>query len=648
MKEWFETFLALLVVLVGAYWLWKKAKVPAGAAPFVTLCGVMLVLSVAGCAGLLVPAMWMLYAAGAIGAVFMVLSLRKGEKGFFDLPLCTFALGAVALLVLFFVRNPQYWTWDEFSFWGTAQKLVKHTGELYVTADIGWNWVPTHRPALIMLGYFFGFFGAYAEWRVYAAYAVLMLAVVTAVMACVKGKTWQIQLPLAGLAAMVPALFTIYTPLKLHSEVYCTTLSDVPMGLIMGTALVLYFGIARQDTRKMWIPTLALATLCLVKDTGFALALVALALMAADMLLQWIMAKPKPKLWPKLAAVVLAAIACAAGFVMWVLYLQSVSVADTSNVGGVEQMGMVQMVLQGLKETLLPSARSEKFAQIMGQMVQVICFQRATMIGSGMVTMLFTVALLMLAILLSKNRENRWSCGVYAVLGCAGFVAYALFIGFTYVYVFRDEVSANLVGYERYLYPYYMGFFIGALALLGHAVAENVKLRLGQLAVSGLCAVCLLRMVQFIPPQLTVLEQNPTVQWQRSEITQSADWATQDMPKDSRIFFISQGDNGNNWFMNSYAFYPYVLDYSFGGGTLALPGALPEDTLYYIPLTQQEFIDYLKENNCDYVYVEQSDPLLQESYGSLFSDNLEGDGVALYQLDAQTNQLQLVKRKGIA
>lgn len=648
MKEWFETFLALLVVLVGAYWLWKKAKVPAGAAPFVTLCGMMLILSAAGCAGLLVPAMWVLYAAGAIGAVFMVLSLRKGEKGFFDLPLCTFALGAVAVLVLFFVRNPQYWTWDEFSFWGTAQKLVKQTGELYVTADIGWNWVPTHRPALIMLGYFFGFFGAYAEWRVYAAYAVLMLAVVTAVMACVKGKAWQIQLPLAGLAAMVPALFTIYAPLKLHSEVYCTTLSDVPMGLIMGTALVLYFGIARQDNRKMWMPTLALMTLCLVKDTGFALALVALALMAADMLLQWILAKQKPKLWPKLAAVVLAAIACAAGFVMWVLYLQSVSVADTSNVGGVEQMGMVQMVLQGLKETLLPSARSEKFAQIMGQMVQVTCFQRATMIGSGMVTMLFTATLLVLAILLSKNRENRWSCGVYAVLGCAGFVAYALFIGFTYVYVFRDEVSANLVGYERYLYPYYMGFFIGALALLGHAVAENVKLRLGQLAVSGLCAVCLLRMAQFIPPQLTVLEQNPTVQWQRSEITQSADWATQDMPKDSRIFFISQGDNGNNWFMNSYAFYPYVLDYSFGGGTLALPGALPEDTLYYIPLTQQEFIEYLKENNCDYVYVEQSDPLLQESYGSLFSDNLEGDGVALYQLDAQTNQLQLVKRKGIA
>lgn len=648
MKEWFETFLALLVVLVGAYWLWKKAKVPAGAAPFVALCSGMLVLSMAGCAGLLVPVMWVLYAAGVVGAVFMVLSVRKDGKSFFDLPLCTFAIGATALLVLFFVRNPQYWTWDEFSFWGTAQKLVKESGELYVTAEIGWNWVPTHRPALIMLGYFFGFFGAYAEWRIYAAYAVLMLAVVTAVMACIKGKAWQIQLPLAGLAAMTPALFTIYAPLKLHSEIYCSTLSDVPMGLIMGTALVLYFGIARQDTRKMWMPALALATLCLVKDTGFALALVALALMAVDMLVQWLLEKRKQRLWPKLVAVVLTAIACAAGFVMWVLYLQSVSVADTSNVGGVEQMGMVQMVLQGLKETLVPSARTEKFAQIMGQMLQVICFQRATMLGSGMVTMLFVAALLVFAAVLSKDRANHWSCGVYAFLGCAGFVAYALFIGFTYVYVFRDEVSANLVGYERYLYPYYMGFFIGALVLLGHAVADDAKLRIGRLAISGLCAVCMLRMAQFIPPQLTVLEQNPTVQWQRTEITQCVQWATQDVPADSRIFFISQGDNGNSWFMNSYAFYPYVLDYSFGGGTLGLPGALPEDTLYYIPLTQQELIDYLEENNCDYVYVEQSDPLLQESYGSLFSDELKGDGVALYRLDPETQQLQLVKRKGIA
>ncbi len=648
MNEWMATFPAVLMILAGAYWLWKKAKVPAGAAPFMTICGGMLLLSAAGCAGVLVPAVWLLYGAGAVGAVWMLHDLyknRQNSKNFFDFPLVVFAVGAVALLVLFWMRDPKYWSWDEFSFWGTAEKLVKETGQLYVTAEIGWNWVPTHRPALIMLGYFFDFFGAYAEWRVYAAYAVLMLSMATAMMACAKTKAWQVQLPLGGLAVLTVALMTLYAPTNLHSEVYCTTLADVPMGLMMGTALVLYFGTVERKVKNFWMPALVLMTLCLVKDTGFALALVALALMAADLLLQWLLDKPRSAIWPRILAVVLTAVGCVAAFLMWNIYLGSVSTADTSNVGGVEQMGMVQMLLQGLKETFIPSARSEKFTRLMGRMVQIVCAQKATMIGSGMITILFSAGLLVLAIVLSKQKKHRLRCAMYGVLGCAGFVAYVLFIGFTYVYVFRDEISADLVGVNRYLSPYYIGFFLGALVLLGHTAAENARLRLGRLALCGLCAVCLLRVAQFLPAKLTVLDQNPTVQWNRTQIAEQVDWATEDMDPNSRIFFISQGDNGNNWFMNSYAFYPYVLDYSFGGGTLALPGMLPEDTIYYIPLTQQELLDYLVENHCEYVYVEQSDGLLQESYGTLFSDGLEGEGVALYRLNDAKEQLELVKRK---
>lgn len=648
MYELISIFPAALVVLAGAYWLWKKAKVPAGAAPFVMLCSGMLLLSAAGCAGVLFPAVWVLYGAGIVGAGWMVYDLcihRENRKNFFDFPVVVFAVGAVAILLLFWMRNPQYWTWDEFSFWGTAEKLVKETGELYVTAEIGWNWVPTHRPALIMLGYFFNFFGAYAEWRVYAAYGVLILSMATTMMACVKTKAWQVQLPLGGLTVLTVAIMTVYAPLNLHSEVYCSTLADVPMGLMMGTALVLYFGTAERKVKNFWMPALALMTLCLVKDTGFALALVALALMAADLLLQWWLEKPRDPIWHRLLVVVLAAVGCVAAFLMWNIYLGSVSTADTSNVGGVEQMGMVQMLLQGLKETFIPSARSEKFARLMGRMVQIVCAQKATMLGSGMMTMLFSAGLLVLAIALSKNKKHQLRCTVYGVLGCAGFVAYVLFIGFTYVYVFRDEISADLVGANRYLSPYYMGFFLGALVLLGHTAAENARMRLGRLALCGLCAVCLLRVAQFVPAKLMVLDQNPTVQWNRTQITEQVDWVTEDLDPDSRIFFISQGDNGNNWFMNSYAFYPYVLDYSFGGGTFALPGMLPEDTLYYIPLTQQEFLDYLVENDCEYVYVELNDQVLRDSYGELFSDGLAEGGVALYRLDESKEHLELVKRK---
>ena len=187
--------LVSLAALAGfALLLARRTALPAPSAPFVALCGTMLWFAAAGMLGVLVPAGWVYFglAAAAWGLSFAPVG-RKNPLAALNVPGFTaFWVLAVALLAFFAWRQPMFSTWDEFSFWGTAAKIVKTSGGLYVNADIGWAWVGTHRPALVVLGWFFQFFGGYAEWRVLAGYDILLIAIFAALTAgCKKGAPRQ-------------------------------------------------------------------------------------------------------------------------------------------------------------------------------------------------------------------------------------------------------------------------------------------------------------------------------------------------------------------------------------------------------------------------------------------------------------------------
>ena len=76
-----------------------------------------------------------------------------------------------------------------------------------------------------------------------------------------------------------------------------------------------------------------------------------------------------------------------------------------------------------------------------------------------------------------------------------------------------------------------------------------------------------------------------------------ADWLCSDyLNENDRVFFVSQGDNGEHWFSAVFDFYPVLVDYSGvgatqegGGGTFGLPELEPQEEgvkqRYYHPYT---------------------------------------------------------------
>lgn len=646
-----ELLLSLVSLAGFAVLLARRTSLPAPLAPFTALCGVMILLALGGMAGLLVPTGWLCFAlaAGAWVLAFAPVG-RKNPVSVLAAPgFVAFWVLAAALLVFFAWRQPMYSTWDEFSFWGTAAKIVKTSGALYGNAEIGWDWVGSHRPGLIMLGYFFQFFGPYAEWRVLAGYDILLLSIFTTLTAGAPKGAWRRVVPALGFGFLLPFLITLYGNITRTTDLYASSLSDIPLGLTFGGAMAVYY---MNKRRALWPTALALAALCMEKDTGFAMALVAAGIIGADAFLGALAERaPAPAAGKTLAKAVGLFVACVAAFLPWQYYLSAVTTADTSNVGGTQQMGQAEMVITGCKE-LLGIGRTEKFSTIMGGMVKNLFTMTTTMVGPFIVVVALTMVLAVAA-LFTREKSLRRQAGVFAVLGLGGFAAYYFFIGLTYVYVFRDEVSDGLVGFERYIYPYLLGWLLAAGALALRAMDEERPAGLVQtgfgVLVLGLAGLVWLR----VPFTLTVFGCGDTAYAERRQTQAVTEEVQAVVPADAHIFFVSQGDDGSRWFLYTYEFYPWYLDYSGttgmgGGGTFALPGALPEDTLYYHPYTTEELHDCILDSGCTYIFIEQSDDLFAEGYASLFSDELAGceAGAAVYAYNAGTDLFDFVCNVG--
>ena len=113
-----------------------------------------------------------------------------------------------------------------------------------------------------------------------------------------------------------------------------------------------------------------------------------------------------------------------------------------------------------------------------------------------------------------------------------------------------------------------------------------------------------------------------------------ADWLCSDyLNENDRVFFVSQGDNGEHWFSAVFDFYPVLVDYSGvgatqegGGGTFGLPELEPQEEgvkqRYYHPYTAERLDETVRANGCTVLYLQKIDDIFVQSYQNLFTDHL--------------------------
>ena len=630
-------FAALLALAL----FYVRLGLSASLAPLCAVGTVALWLSLAGGLGFLRAGGWLLYLFCAGCAVFLLWQgiARKKQPPRPGFGFWFFALGGLGFIVLLWLRQPLFAGWDEFSLWGTAAKLMKLNDELYTTAPVGWIWTPTQKPAYIVFGYFFQFFGtSFAEWQTYVACDIFLLALLATLFAPFDKKLknhWNAALPLAVLALLVPYVFQHYQEAHAVSAVYMDALGDIPLGLCFAAVFACWYGAPDKRRLSAMVPVaVALALLTTTKDIGFSLALVAAAMVAADYLLAETAPGPAPSLTKRrrlggfALRLALGLAAVLVPFTAWEAYTGAISGASRLDSAVTEGgVGLLQAPLLLVRDMASPN-KTNFFNQITGSMTQFFFTSRGNMLGSGLAIALLVFALLGLSCLICTNRGHRRRCVLFGALSTLGFAAYYYLVVLTsYLYIFRPEQALAFESYDRYVYPYYIGWLLGAVVLLctGLASAQARWVPVGKLALLGLAAAVFLRVGLLIPPHYTVLGVHPDEFSERREFNAHVDSLKPLLDPAGRTFLVKSGDNGIGWFMYCHQLLPWQLDYSFGG-VLEQRERQPDGTVQRRPVTPEELVAHLLESGCTTVYIDFADYDFIQTYGALFSD-----GLAAYQ-----------------
>lgn len=654
---------AALFLLCAALTL--KARVPAGIAPLTALSAIAAVLTLAGMAGVLYPAAWAVYAlcvAGGVWAFWPRKGQTPGWKALFTPGSVVFWGMTLAFAVYFFIRQPLATGFDELNLWATAVKVTKVDNSLYSTATLGTPWAVTQNPGLPLVSYFFQFFGSYADWKIYLAYDALYFSCFAAVLSALPWKKWRVAVPLAAVLWCTPFFFTIYNHTIYLADTYLTSYGDVPAGLVFGGAVAAWLALRQMDGPK-WavLPILALAAN--LKANDFVLSLAAAGLIAVD---AWFFCDAPFK--RGIARRTGFAAACFAA-PMAVYYLWNVRyvgwlVARNSSSGGVGETSaaLSDVVINGIK-ILLGQPVEGFFAERQPQFLQAMADMGAqfwtdagklSMIGQGRNVVLLILAIFAVAFVVAAGGRLRARIAALAGLSTLCFGGYNLMLALSYGFIFTPDQTANLVDYNRYIYSYYIGWFLIALACLTVALLPQTEQRFlkekdgptvlfhqyaprwglaGQGAVLLLVAAMLLRQGQLVLPQLSVLGFADSEFSDRRSIRAEAELVCSYLEPDDRVFFVSQGDNGERWFSAVFDFYPILVDYSGivsemigGGGELGLPELQPQEegpkNFYYHGFTAEELDAVVRGNGCTVLYLQTIDDIFVESYQDLFTDGL--------------------------
>ncbi len=672
MTAFLEIFVTFACVCGLALFAVGRFRLPAGIAPLAVLCGTMVWYTAFGCADWLAAGGVLWFAAAALAIVWCVRHRKSFAKRQLLMPSVVFFLVmSLLVLVLFAVRQPNFMEWDEFSFWGIAAKVVKQTGRLY-TYEPGGMMVTTYVPGLIMLDYAFQFLGAsFAAWKVFVAYDILLFAIFAAALAGLERKHWHLAALGAVGMVLLPYLMGVYYRVIYVQPYYMLSYADIPMGLLFGAPLAVYFLQKEKSAGVLATAALALMATGMTKDMGMAMALIAAALICFDLL--FLQPKNSVRLGKKLPGTAAKLLWCAAlmisavlPYVVWSMHKSAVLGVSPTDVGGARNMDMVTMVVTGLKE-LLGIGRTAYFSEIMGKMVYAFFHTKLTMFsygpesgiggylnGAGYLVVLVIWVLLAVAFFCTEKGKRK-NIGWFALWSSLGFAAFYIFTGFTYVYVFNEWQASVLDDYNRYIFPYYLGWLLIALGFLATSLkgVRGKVLGAGTLAAFTLFAGA--RTVTFVQPQLSVVDYPETYFAGRNKGIAEIEQAKTVLTEQDRVFYIAYPDDGKAWFMAYYEFYPDVmLDYSFGGGAAAFDGAtltwraIPADFTqeegeYFTthPMTPELWCEYLETAGCTALYLEKIDEPFKAKYGHLFDDGLE-NAARLYRVEGTAETMHFV------
>lgn len=621
-------------------------SLPLSCAPFVSICCITLYFCLAGILNVLLYAGVLFYIFVMLSAIFAFAKVVLGKrwrnftKSINNCGFLLFIVLSLFTLIYFYYRKPLFAEWDELSFWGTASKLMKINNALYTKATIGWNWVPSQCPGLVVLGYWVQFLGeVFCEWKVFWAYDLLLFSIISMFMGDDRSLNYYKNFASSVIAILTPYIFTIYFRQIYVCPLYMSSYADIPAGFLFAGCFILYKKTIHMG--KFWPTFIAIMFFSSVKDNTFVLVLlIAVVIIIHNAVFSFNSVRNDYRTQSLVALsepFFLLLVACLP-YTIWKYYINDIVAQQVvSNLPASTTASTTNIVLNGLGMLLNLITPSTRFLETKANFINAYFCDNISFLGSGVIVTALILVISVITVVFQQDRYKRKASLLTTVLLTLGLLGYLFVLFLSYAFIFKENEAAHLASYNRYVTTYYIGWFLIALSEITSVAMQDTS----SILVSGISIFSLLLLFKLhtlLPTYCTALAYPDSYFSEASECKSKAKYIQQKIEPNSRVFFVCQGGNGEKWFRYSYELLPAILDYSVSGGGSYF---LPEDytgQLYQTSLSKNEMRQYIK-TNCDYVFIENVDNYFIDNYGDLFSDGLlscDKDTSVLYKVT--TNQ----------
>ena len=640
-----NSIVALAAIILFAFALHVLADIKSQIAPLVSLTSLIALAIIFGMADMLKPGVAAAYTLAVVSFGFAVYkskdNLKEKLSSFLTPGVVLFIFTSLAMLVFMAMRQPMMTEWDEFSFWGISGKLVKIHDQFYTyfrSSMIG-NSTP---PGLPTLSYFFQRFSPqFTEWVSFVAYDVMFFACYSAFTALYDNKNWNTAVMTYLFGFLVPYVFEVYTKIIYLEPVYMLTYADIPLGVVFAGAVAVLLFADRRDSRRV-LPVLpVIFFLTMIKDMGFALSCIVVFIAFFDLLVaekEFSFMKIKGFFGKVAAAAVMLATALGT-FLSWSMHMAKVMERDPFALGGAANMGMVEMLLTGVKELLI-GPRSEKFQIITDLMVDAFLNTQLSFLGSGLRIVAIITAIFAVAAVLNDKKGFIRTAVLY-VTSLIGFIGYYVFHIFLYVYIFKDN-AYELVSYNRYIYPYYIGWMCFAVFALCIASRSGRKFiaKTALFCVAGVILVLFHVYTDYEYLFIGCADRNFAT---RRSIQIKAEYLEDAIGEDDVIYLYSGGDNGRRWFIYTHQLAGNYIVEDFGVDTTGMTEEEIRNAY------RQRLYKRFTDKGVTHVLIDSSSEFFIDTFGDLFDvpmDYVGLDSVAYYKVNYTDDWFNFTEVKG--
>ena len=652
-----DLLVSMLVLFSFCTFLTWKGKLNVTVTPFVSLSFIILFLTVAGVCDLLVSGMIAIYICALLCVVFLVLKERKHWKeivGKVLRPGLVFFFAAT--LFFWFVlkdRSAGFRVWDEFSFWGSAAKVIYENKKLYTLVRTSMINV-SYPPGLALNSLFLQFLSPeFAEWKTYTAYNMLAMAAVTPVFSRLEWKN-----PLGILITSGFGYFAIYEFFYGLGGLiaYANSYADWIVGYCFGGALLVWFCSENKGWQRYAATIVSLMAVTLIRDIGMALGLVASGMIAVDMLVgdgSPSSVKAGKRKWRSEVTAFLGLMACVPiTYLMWAGHFKAAVHMDRVTI--TYPFSAVQMLL----------GKDPHCNEIWRNMVNAFGYEQIMNFGPPRTSVIVLTVIALFLVVIAKEKRSKWRILLFAVLHLFGFFVYYLFQTYTYAAIFAPESGLELICYERYISSYLFGWYFSLIGLATSEIAEPYcfnkmpdffKKRWKIIPGLLIVALAFWSALHYLPfPLKTLSITSDYVDLQPPELMQLAEKNRKKfrsiLNSDTNIYVVAQNSSGGEWFLCNYAFMPAYTVKTMGGGNFAskeMIETMTDDQFHYymVYATKENFAQYLRDNEVDLVYLFNLNEYFYEEFADMFTDGLteRTDGsVYFYAVHDMGDDMELV------